>query len=163
MKDTLKLVAAILVMYAIMELYIAVRPDDLTEEIHEWFGTARGPFELYNAGALAGGAQTGFLFGAGATRLVPANVGWEAEVTRISLQISGASNAATAILYFDEELATRMFDFASQFYIGSPSVNVADYPEPVYFSQGESIAIRIAAAASGATVTVRAEGRRREV
>lgn len=45
-----KLVEAALltaVTYAVMEIWMALRPPDLSDQIQEWFETAQGRFEIY--------------------------------------------------------------------------------------------------------------------
>lgn len=43
------LLAALLAPIALSELWYAFRPDDLSEQINEWFDTTRGRFEQFYA------------------------------------------------------------------------------------------------------------------
>lgn len=49
MKRGLEWAAAIVISYAIMELYLVLRPVDLSDQIGAWLETSRGRFETYYA------------------------------------------------------------------------------------------------------------------
>jgi hypothetical protein len=48
-KRALDVVIVTLLSYALMELYQALRPPDLTDQIEEYLGTVRGKFEQFYA------------------------------------------------------------------------------------------------------------------
>lgn len=49
MKRALEFVMVTALGYAVMELYIALRPADLTDQLTEWLDTAHGRFETFYA------------------------------------------------------------------------------------------------------------------
>lgn len=101
--------------------------------------------------------------GAATITVKPAQTGWEAELGRISVTVSGASQAATVAAYAIGVQDTDLVDYAGSMYGNSPSRLVGDYNTKIYFINDEDLFIVIAGAVASAAVTIRAEGRRREV
>lgn len=49
MKKTVEILLVTFATYALMELYLALRPADLTDQIQDWFESAHGKFEAFLA------------------------------------------------------------------------------------------------------------------
>jgi hypothetical protein len=99
----------------------------------------------------------------------PVRTGWEWKVDRISVSIPGASSAATTAVYIGPQVAdaapdeSYLVDYANVLLGSTPSRNVADYPQPLWLTEGDALTIVVAGAAAGSAAAFsRIEGRRRQ-
>lgn len=88
--------------------------------------------------------------------------GWEAEIEHLTIQVDGASHAATVVVYRNGNNGP-LLDFASALVGDSPSRLIRTYERPLRLGGGEFITIVITGATHAANLVVaRAEGRKRE-
>jgi hypothetical protein len=126
-----------------------------------------GHFQGWNNFRLSQDAQT--VAGAAVVQFETVRPGWEWLLNRISVSVAGASAAATAAVFVGAGAGggapdeSYLVDFAAALLGNSPSRNVADYPQPLWLTEGDNLTVAIAGAAAGTNnVFVRIEGRRRE-
>jgi hypothetical protein len=122
-----------------------------SKQLREW-----EPFRHYDQVALSN-------VGAGTLQLQPARAGWEARVCRVSVSVTGASGATVVAVYVSGQDETMLLDISAGLQGASPSRTVADYNQPLYFTNAEAMLVAFTGAAASASANVRIEGFRREV
>ncbi len=113
----------------------------------------------YRETASDSSAAAGFTF-----TLPRLNLGFEAEVERITLSVTGASAAATAQVYRNGAQESSLLYTVAALVGNTPSRVVIDLNQPIRLAGDECLVIVIASAAGTAGSSyARAEGRKREL
>lgn len=99
----------------------------------------------------------------------PVRPGWEWQINRVAVSVTGASAAATVALYVGPEFGetaapdeSYLVDFASAMLGNSPSRQISTPNQPYYLNEQDQLAVVIASAAGAGQAFARVEGVRRQ-